>query len=193
MAMPGRLEQIAAGLGNDAVVYPFFMAKGWFVTQALPARFEGRSLSIADPLGLDSRLAEVGARALSAQAARQGWNVCNCSILIAAHGSARGTKAADAAYGFVDTLKRLLPGTTCLVGFVEQTPTIAQEAAVLGQKSLCLPFFALSGEHVQKDIPLALKQAGYGGVLMPVLGQDADIPDLIAAALMRSLPERTPA
>ncbi|MFV0515355.1 MAG: sirohydrochlorin chelatase [Jhaorihella sp.] len=182
MAMPGRLEEETANLADGAVIYPFFMAGGWFVTQALPRRLGDRRFRIASPLGLEPGLPDIAARAIRAEEQRRGGRRDRVLVL-AAHGSGRGTAAADAALGFAGRLAPMLADMRIVTGFVEQTPGIAEVAAGAGADALCLPFFAFPGDHVRRDIPHALARAGFAGTLMPVLGMDDGVPGVIAATL----------
>lgn len=186
MAMPDRLEEVASGMAHGAVIYPFFMAKGWFVNTALPRRLDGFNFDIATPLGLEPGLPGIAAQAIRTEAVARGLPMGGGRLLLAAHGSGRGTAAAEAAHGFAARLAPLLPGMEIVTGFVEQSPTIAEAAQGMGADALCLPFFAFPGEHVQQDIPEALQQAGFSGTLMPVLGLQSMVPELIATSLRRS-------
>ncbi|OIQ27092.1 MAG: cobalamin biosynthesis protein CbiX [Alphaproteobacteria bacterium MedPE-SWcel] len=183
LASPGFLEKAMA---EGAVIYPFFMARGWFTGQVLPRRLEGQTYHMATPFGLDPALPEMTATALSSEIAARGWPQEATEILLAAHGSARGPKAAEAAESFADRLRAILPGLRFSTGFVEQAPFISEAARPLGQHSLCLPFFAQSGAHVREDIPEALTEAGFQGQCLPVLGALPGAPALIAGAIRRA-------
>ena len=175
MAAPGRLEDEAAALADGALVYPFFMAGGYFVTGVLPGRIDSGRLRMLDPLGLEPGLPAVAAAALGA-GPRQ--------VVLAAHGSARGKAAGEAAWSFAERLARLMPQTAISVGFVEQAPSVAEAAGGLDSDALCLPWLAFPGGHFQQDVPQALAEAGFSGRLLPVLGLAEGVPALIAASLL---------
>lgn len=185
MAAPGRLEEEATALSVGAVVFPLFMARGWFVTRVLPDRLGGRRYDYAAPLGLNHDLPMIAGRMVRRQVVRRGWHRGGFDLLVAAHGSGRGSAAADAAVGFANRLGRLLPEARISTGFIEQEPTVAAAARNLAPRTVCLPFFALPGAHVQHDVPAALSRAGFGGVLLPAIGSDPEIPGLIARSLRR--------
>lgn len=177
LATPGRIEDEAAKLPAGAVIYPFFMANGYFVTRVLPKRLAELPCRITPPLGLDPDLPALAASFLNLEADATG------PVLLAAHGSGRGTAAAEAAEGFADALRPLLPGRDIVTGYVEQAPSIADAARGLGPGAVCLPFFAQEGDHCREDIPEALDEAGFAGTCLPPLGHAAGIPALIARAL----------
>ncbi|MFW8636967.1 CbiX/SirB N-terminal domain-containing protein [Cribrihabitans pelagius] len=180
LASPGRLEEV---MQEGAVIYPFFMARGWFTAKVLPDRLRGRSYRMAEPFGLSAGLPLLVARAVKAAAEERHWDLAATRLLLAAHGSARGPKAAEAAESFGSRLAPLLPGCALSLGYVEQAPTIEAAARPLPAQSLCLPFFAQAGDHVKDDIPEALEAAAFEGAVMPVTGALPGVPALIAAAL----------
>lgn len=180
LASPGRLEEV---MQDGAVIYPFFMARGWFTAKVLPGRLEGRRYRMAEPFGLSAGLPGLVAEAVQGEAADRGWRLSETRLLLAAHGSARGPKAAEAAESFAQRLAPLLPGCALSLGYVEQAPTIEDAARPLPAQTLCLPFFAQAGDHVTGDIPEALEAAGYEGAVMPVTGALPGVPALIAEAI----------
>ncbi|UWQ92419.1 cobalamin biosynthesis protein CbiX [Rhodobacteraceae bacterium M382] len=186
LAMPGRLEQVCEQAGADALVYPCFMARGWFTNQVLPKRLAGRSTRTTDPLGSDPDLPAMVARFLQAEVEKRGWALPDTDLLLAAHGSARGNSAAEAAYGFAEALSAVADTTRITVGFVEQRPFVTDAAGKCGTQTMCLPFFAQQGDHVRNDITKALQDAGFAGDLLPVVGLLPEIPALIAAGLRRA-------
>lgn len=180
LSTPGRLVSEAAG---GALIYPFFMSRGFFTAKVLPGRLQGLDCRIADPFGLHAGLPALAAQAVVQAAAQQGWERQTLHLLLAAHGSARGPKAAEAAESFAARLRPLLAGCTVSLGYIEQPPSIETAARALPARSFCLPFFAQAGDHVKQDLPEALENAGFGGILLPVAGALPGVPELIAAGI----------
>ncbi|WP_300512692.1 cobalamin biosynthesis protein CbiX [Aliiroseovarius sp.] len=186
MAAPGMLEAALDQLPPGAAIYPFFMARGWFVKSALARRLEGRDVRVLDPFGLDPDLPAVAAALIREEAAGRGWELADCHVLMAAHGSARGKAAAASAEDFATRLAPLLGGAGLRCGFVEQAPFLPDLAPGLRERTLCLPFFAMAGDHVRDDVTRGLRDAGFEGPILPALGQAEPVPALIAAALQRA-------
>ncbi|APG47602.1 CbiX/SirB N-terminal domain-containing protein [Phaeobacter porticola] len=189
LASPGRLEQMTE---PGALIYPFFMARGWFTGTVLPRRLQGHTAHVLMPFGLDPNLPQLACDALEVACKARGWSLAETRILLAAHGSARGPKAAEAAESFATDMRQRLPGTYLATGYVEEDPRIADTARLFEAKaprlpSLCLPFFAQAGEHVRDDIPEALNEAHFTGETLPVLGALPRVPQLIANALMTTV------
>ena len=172
-----------SAMAEGAVIFPFFMARGYFTARVLPDRLKGWQYRMATPFGLLPDLPAATAELLRGELATRGWDIATTQILLAAHGSARGPKAAEAAESFATALRRALPGPQISTGFVEQEPFIDAAARPLGDHSLCLPFFAQSGEHVREDIPEALTAGAFTGAVLASLGAAPHAPSLIAAAI----------
>ena len=180
LSAPGRFE---TELTSGAVIYPFFMARGWFVGKVLPRRIGNIPHQMACPFGLDPALPALVATALNHEVAQRGWRDQGYDLLLAAHGSARGPKAAQAAEDFANALRPLLPEARISTGFVEQDPTIETAAKSLSTQALCLPFFAQAGDHSRSDIPQSLTAAGFRGTPLQVTGTLPGTALLIAHAL----------
>ncbi len=191
LATPGRLEAAARALPGGAVIFPLFMAGGWFVKQVLPVRLKRHDLITAAPLGLLPGLPDTAAAALTAWAGIHDRPAGE--ILLAAHGSARGQAASGAAEAFARRLRARLPeDAEVRTGYLEQAPFLADAARDMNKDAICLPFFALPGEHVRRDLPAVLEEAGFRGRILPVLGQAAGIPALIARTILDTAQEATP-
>jgi len=196
LAMPGALEAAVAAL-RAPLVYPFFMAEGWFTRTNLPRRLAAAQaakdgvpqlaacepgLRQLAPFGTDPGLADLIAATL-VEAAPKG------PILIAAHGSKVSTTSSATTYEMVKTLQARGFGPL-QAGFVEEAPFLADVARKMGAAGgggLCLPFFALRAGHVVQDIPEALAEAEFEGQLLPPIGEDIGVARLIAAALARAV------
>lgn len=188
LSSPGRLEDMVA---PGALVYPFFMSQGWFTSKVLPERLSDRNCHILSPFGLDPQLPELAAQAVLQTASERGWPQDDWHLLLAAHGSARGPRAAEAAEAFADALRPYLPNTPVTLGYVEQAPRIFEAAKDLPTHSLCLPFFAQAGDHVKQDIPEALSQARFEGPRLPVTGALPGVSALIARSLRNAHQNRS--
>lgn len=183
LAAPEALEQVLDGLAGAAVIYPLFMAKGWFVTSALPKRVEGRDVRILDPLGTDPDLPRIAATALSEQLDQRGWRADETDLVIAAHGSGRSRNPSAVAHDFADKLAGLVPFHSVRTGFVEEAPSISDAARGARETALCLPFFACTGGHVLDDVPTELARAGFRGLQLPVVGELGVVKHRIATVL----------
>ena len=183
LAKPGALAK--AVQGGPGLVYPMFMAGGWFTRVQLPKRMAeagGAGWQHLPPFGLD-----VGVQALCVDiaheaAAARGLAPAQVAVLLAAHGSSRSPAPSDVANAMAARLTDAGFGRATAY-FIDQEPRIAT-AQGFGAASLCLPFFAAKGGHVLEDLPKALTEAGFGGTVLEPLGLDTRVPGLIAEAIV---------
>lgn len=182
LAKPGALAQALEGL-EAPKIYPFFMARGWFVGRELPRRLAqiGAEAEILSPFGLDPNLPAHIAQWLSDELATTGLT----QVILAAHGSKVARNSKDSAYDMAETLRRSFGFAELHVGLIEEAPYLA-DVARAHPHALCLPFFALRAGHVETDIPQALASAGFAGKLLPSVGESAHAAPIIATALRRA-------
>ncbi|NIA69690.1 cobalamin biosynthesis protein CbiX [Pelagibius litoralis] len=184
-AVEAALETIG---GVRPLIYPFFMADGWFVRKMLPQKIrsiQGDSFDILPPLGLDPAVSAFCLDYLRNAALHEDLQPEKTTILLAAHGSPsdpRPRKAVDRVARFItaaDVFRALH------LGFIDEQPYVAEAARVDGS-ALCLPFFAGRGGHVEIDLPEALAGAAFPGRLLDPIGLRPGVAGIIAAALARS-------
>lgn len=182
LAMPGALD-IAT---DDTLIYPMFMAQGWFTRSELPRRLAlagAAHARILPPFGADPGLPALCRDLITAAATAQGWTLARTHILIAAHGSGRSRAPAEAALNMASDLAPLT--VTC--GFIEEAPFLTDAARDLPAQTICLPLFASRAEHVTDDLPQALTAAGFQGITLAPVGLAPEIPKMIAKSIKAAL------
>lgn len=185
LAMPGALDVAR----DETLIYPLFMAQGWFTRSELPRRLAlagAAGARILPPFGADPGLPALCRRLLDQAAAAEGWALSETHILLAAHGSGRSRAPAEAA----QAMARDLTPLTVTCGFIEEAPFIADAARHLPARAICLPLFATRAEHVTDDLPAALQAAGFQGITLPPVGMAAEVPAMIAASIRAALSKR---
>lgn len=184
LAEPGALPAAVARLGPGGLLFPLFMAGGWFTRSHLPARLiaaGGQGWQVLEPLGCLTSLHE-----LAVKVAAEALQTHAGPIILAAHGSGKSSVPSDIAAHVGRKIHTEL-GCAVHVGFIDQTPQL-QDLPPLGDQAVCLPYFAASGGHITTDIPAALRAAGFTGTLLPPLGLHREIPALIAQAIRTASP-----
>lgn len=184
LAAPGALEAALAGL-RAPVVFPFFMAEGWFTGRELPRRLAAAGaggLRQLRPFGTLPGLVALCRRAARDGAAATGIDPAGATLILAAHGSAVSRTSRLTAEATAAALRDMADFARVVTGYIEESPYLAEAAAGAGP-GVCLPFFALTAGHVTGDVPEALAAAGFAGPLLPPVGADPGVPALIAAAL----------
>ncbi len=178
---PALRQAVQDAGGCHMVVYPLFMADGWFTQTHLPERLAAAGASavtVLAPFGLDPAVQDLTVD-LARRAAAKGAT----ELLLAAHGSFRSPAPAAVARAMAAKITAETRLARVETGFIDQEPRIAEVARDLGAQAVCLPFFAARGGHVIDDLPQALGEAGFAGALLDPVGLDPRVPALIAAAL----------
>jgi sirohydrochlorin ferrochelatase len=187
LACPGSLEAAVAAM-PDAMVYPFFMAEGWFTRTNLPKRLVacgGGGMRQLRPFGADPALPDLLAQTARRGAAEAGLLPEQTALILAAHGSQVSRSSAQMTEALAEILRPTAGFARIVTGFVEEAPYLRDAATGLGP-AVCLPLFALSAGHVTGDVPEALAEAGFEGVILPPIGAVAGVAPLIADALERA-------
>ena len=189
LAAPGALDRAVAGL-SAPLIFPFFMADGWFIRAALPDRLAKAGVSdatVLTPFGLLPEVTALAGEAAAAAAQRHGWSCAETVLILAAHGSGRSPYPAQAAGATAGAIAAAHRFAAIRIGFIEEPPDLADEAAHAGLRAICLPLFVARWGHTETDIPEALRKAEFSGVLLDPLGTLPEAPKLIAGAIAGSL------
>ncbi|MDP4034575.1 MAG: CbiX/SirB N-terminal domain-containing protein [Pseudorhodobacter sp.] len=188
LAAPGALEAALAA-HPQALIYPFFMAEGWFTRTTLPRRLAAAGaagLRQLPAFGSDAGITDLMQQVALDGARAAGLPPGQTTLLIAAHGSQVSRASANITRALATQLATRGSFAAVTVGFLEEAPFLADAALGLGP-ALCLPFFALRAGHVASDVPAALAQAGFAGPLLPAIGEHRAAATLIAGALRRAV------
>lgn len=187
LASPGSLPRALDGLAGP-MVYPLFMAEGYFTGEVLPRRLKDIPVAARQlpAFGTDPALPALIAEAALLGACQGGLILEETALLLAAHGSQVSPASKQATLALAETLAGSLPFRAIVTGFIEEAPFLGDAAGGLGP-ALCLPLFTLNAGHVLKDVPEALAEAGFAGPVLGPIGAHPAVPRLIAAALARQL------
>jgi sirohydrochlorin ferrochelatase len=170
------LERAVARCAPGALVYPMFMADGWFTQSVLPKRLGRADLRILPPFGTDPALVDLATEAI------RDVEPDVAQVFLAAHGSGKSPRPAEVTQAFGAELAKAL-GAEVRCGFVEEAPFLAEVAAGLEPGAVCLPFFATRRGHVLDDLPRALEEARFTGPRLDPIGCLPRIPAFIAKRL----------
>ncbi len=184
LAAPGALQRALAEAGAP-LVFPFFMAEGWFTRTELPRRLAAAGhggLSLLPAFGTLAAVSDLAATAARIATLGRGWRIEETVLILAAHGSGQSRAPAKTAGAIQTALATALPFRAVRLGFIEEEPALQVAATGAGPKALCLPLFVARWGHVIADIPAALAAAGFRGPCLAPLGMRPEVPAIIAAA-----------
>ena len=188
LAQPGALDRAVAGL-DAPLVFPFFMADGWFIRTALPDRLTragARSPRVTTPFGLLPETLELIADTAVTAATVRGWTLPETVLILAAHGSGRSPYPREAAELTAKAIGETHAFAAIRCGFIEEAPGIADVAGDVGNHAVCLPLFVARWGHVETDLPAALANADFTGALLDPIGTAPAVPGIIAQHLSAS-------
>lgn len=180
LAEADALGARVAEMGEGGLVYPLFMAGGWFTKTHLPERLRAVGATdwrVMEPFGLDPLVQD-----LAEGIVREAGLGAGGALLLAAHGSFRSPAPSEVAIAVAERIGRALGLARSEAAFIDQEPQLSQ-ARGFDRDAVCLPFFAARGGHVIDDLPRALEEAGFEGRVLPALGLDARVPATIARAI----------
>lgn len=185
LAAPEALKTALDGL-DQPVIFPFFMADGWFIRTLLPKRLSEAGhggLRVLTPFGLLPETKALAIRTARAALAESGWAEAGTTLILAAHGSGRSPYPAEAARAIEGAIAAHTAFAAIRTGFIEEEPALAAMARGVGDAALCLPLFVARWGHVIGDIPEALDTAGFTGRRLDPIGTHPDVPALIAGVI----------
>jgi sirohydrochlorin ferrochelatase len=192
LAAPGAIAAAVKDLPEVGrlLVYPHFMADGWFTTEELPRRLGGAGgFEILPAFGLDPAVLRLCLRRAEEAVLAGKYAPGEAALLVAAHGSPTDPRPAAAAGAAVRFLRQSGVFREVRAGFVDEAPFLKDSARIEGP-AVCLPFFAGRAGHVQTDLPAALAEASFPGPMLDPIGADTQVPDIIAAALAKRAARR---
>lgn len=181
LAEPGALARAVSGLVSG-LVYPMFMAGGWFTRVQIPARLAEANAGmwqVLEPFGCDPLVHDLCVTLARKAGADE--------LVLAAHGSGQSSAPSDIARHVAQRIRAEAGVTRVEVGFIDQAPQLSSLTG-FGPGAVCLPFFAAEGGHVAEDLPRALGQAGFAGRILPPVGLDPRVPEIVAAAIALGRP-----
>lgn len=189
---------IAAALNGfsvpDVLVYPLFLADGYFFRTRLPriiaAAGEGAAVRyrvrMLPPLGVDPLLVDVVADEARRTAAAAGMDDAAAVVLLA-HGTPRDPASRQAA----DTMAcRLRDGGlfhSVRSAFLEEPPSLAEALAGIAGPAVVVGLFAGEGLHGAADVPRLITEIARPDVVFAGnVGGFAGLADVVAAAVRRA-------
>ena len=187
-SLEAALSEAAATGARTILVYPLFMAEGYFTATVLPDRiraagFESTTRILA-PLGLDRGVADLmqaEARETSRQA---GLDPRASRLLVVGHGSKFGPASASATREAAAAIAQAGSFASVATAFLEEPPFLKSALERLQTPTVVAGFFFGDGMHAGEDVPAAIEETRAHAVYSGPIGQSAGIPSLIAASLL---------
>ncbi|RVT81820.1 cobalamin biosynthesis protein CbiX [Rhodobacteraceae bacterium CCMM004] len=191
MAAEGSIAAAFDGLGPGAEVFPLLMSDGWLLRRVLRDALAAVGRGDAPPrtpIGLMPSFHAHCAGLIRDGLAQAGLAAADTTVVLAAHGSARGPRPAACARALCDELLRRTGVRAVVPGYLEEAPFLADALAAAPAPALCLPCFMTNAFHATSDVPGAVAESGFAGPVLAAAGTAPGIAALIADALAVAAP-----
>lgn len=159
-ALEAALADVAARTDGEILIYPFFMAPGYFVNIKIPKRIADAGLSercrMLDPFGSSARLPALIHEQALTRIAGLGVATEASRLLLVGHGSKVSRASAVATETVAARLRELGGFGVVATAFLEEAPFM--EEAILGDErpTVVVGFFNGDGLHAAEDVPAAI-------------------------------------
>jgi sirohydrochlorin ferrochelatase len=187
---PSIAEAVARFSDQDILVYPLFLADGYFTRTLLPQRLaqagafsRDRAVEILPPLGLDPALAPlVSARAV-VEAESRGWAAEHTEVVLLAHGSRSNTASRIAAERLAEQVAASHAFAGQHVALLEEPPALGAVVSTLSGPVVVVGLFVGEGLHGGGDAPRLVANIDRPDVVFAGnIGGSEGLVDIIAAA-----------
>jgi sirohydrochlorin ferrochelatase len=178
----------------EIVVYPLFLADGYFTRARLPELIGAADVAcpvtVLPPLGVDPALPGVVMERANRIGEARELAAAETWLVLVAHGSARHASSRRAA----DDLARGIAGRGRFAGvtaaFLEEAPLVDDVLRTVPGPALVAGLFAGEGLHGREDLDRLIAGADRTD-LVPVgnVGAWPEVADLVAAAVLRYAPD----
>lgn len=190
---PSIAEAVRRLSGYDLLVYPLFLADGYFTRTLLPRQLEeagafgrGRATCLLPPLGLDPALAELTLSEASAVANSRGWLTFRTTLVLLAHGSSNNPASRLATERMAAMLAARADFARVRVAFLEESPSLGEAVGPLRDPVVVVGLFAGEGMHGGRDVPQLIAEIGRDDVVsVGNIGTFAALPDVILGTIQR--------
>jgi sirohydrochlorin ferrochelatase len=173
------------------VIYPYFMADGYFVNQVLKRRVKAMALDVpvlfTEPLGLDPRLPGLIAAAASKVVQSQPEKTKNARLLIVGHGSKISRASAIATEAVASSIRGHSVFKNVETAFLEEAPFLTAQLTASQDPTLVSGFFSSGGMHGAEDVASAIVETGVDATYIGPVGTDPEIASIIRQAIFDRL------
>lgn len=187
--LEAALAAAAASGARHIVIYPYFMADGFFVNTRLRQRIEAAALALPwhllPPLGLDEDLPDLMRRSAGSTAQAAHFAHAAADLLVVGHGSKLGPASSDATRVVAAHLTRIAGFRSVHTAFLEEPPSLQTALQSAHEPIVVSGFFSGDGLHAGEDVPQAIAASRRRAVYAGPIGRDPAVADLILKRLLQ--------
>jgi sirohydrochlorin ferrochelatase len=189
---PSIDDAIRALAPRDVVVYPLFLADGYFTRVALPRLIgkvrhdSARLIKVLPPLGLDPALVDVIVDEARAVAQASGISQEEIAVVLLAHGSTKDKASRTATEQLADRVRECRRFREIRIALLEEPPSLAEAVDDVRGPVVVVGLFTGEGMHGVDDAErLVAALAREDVILIGPVGTFAGIAAVIGAAVAR--------
>jgi sirohydrochlorin cobaltochelatase len=191
---PSVDEAIRALSSCHVVVYPLFLADGYFTRVVLPRLVLGaihqdaaRTITILPPLGLEPALADLIADEAALAANTHAISPEEITVVLLAHGSTDDKASRISAERLAERVRQRPCFRETRIALLEEAASLAEAIADVHGPTIVVGLFAGEGMHGAEDAKRLIAELGRDDVvLVGPVGTFAGVDAIIAAAVTRS-------
>ena len=154
------LADVAARTSGPILLYPFFMAPGYFVNVKIPKRLADAGVAsrcrVLPVLGLEGPLPVVIRDHAMRASAETGAAPAACRLLLVGHGSKVARASAEATEAVAACLRELGGFASVATAFLEEAPFLDDVIVADARPTVVVGFFNGDGLHAAEDVPQAV-------------------------------------
>lgn len=193
--LESALGKVVNAGARRIIVYPYFMAAGFFVGTKIPKRmaeagFDAARYRVLAPLGADPGLpALIMRKAVAVAESGLGLPPAACRLLLVGHGSKVSRASAEATEAVAGELRRAPRFAEVVTAFLEEPPFLDDVVAATPAPTVIVGLFNGDGLHAGEDVPEAMAGARGPVAYTGAVGGMPEVAGLIANAVELAIAE----
>ena len=182
------LEQARTQNLKKLIVFPLFMANGYFVKTVLAQQLADARLPVPvitmPPLGALPGLPALIRKQALQTTEKNNWPYPpdQCRLLVVGHGSSKSRASAEATQAVTSSLARKKDFAAIECCFLEEPPFLSGALQSSPLPTILTGFFSSDGMHGAHDIPEAIRKTQAEACYTGAIGTHASVPSLIVEA-----------
>ena len=192
---PSVDEAIRALSSCHVIVYPLFLAHGYFTRVALPrlikqSKRQDQIITVLAPLGLDPALGDLIVDEALDAARCHSILPEEVTVVLAAHGSRNDNASRIATERLADRVRGRRCFRDARIALLEEAPSLAEATADIRGPIIVIGLFAGEGVHGADDTKRLVEELGRNDiVLVRPIGTFVGVEGIITAAVTQQLNE----
>jgi sirohydrochlorin ferrochelatase len=192
LPLEAALASAHSSAAKRIVIYPFFMADGYFTKTVLPKRIAEaglrKKIHQLRPLGVDAGLPALVLDEAVRAAAASGLHPPHTRLLIVGHGSKLSRASLRSTERVACKVRQRKAFASVETAYLEEDPWLAAQLSSSPLPTLVSGFFSGDGLHAAEDVPEAIRQSGAQAVYCGPIGRTEAVVALIVAAVADATP-----